>query len=118
MKPLRKKRLESNIVREIAELIMRRRIKDERLGFVSVTGVNLAPDLSQMEVRVSLFSTDENENRITWQALKDNARWLQSEVSHNLRLRVTPRLYFELDTSIAEGDRILKLMDQDHPVDS
>lgn len=109
MKPIRKARVESAIVRELASLILKRRAKDERLGLVSVTRAELAADLSTLRVYVSLFGERQDNNR-TWRALQANSRWFQSEVGHLLRLRRTPRLVFEIDTSIAEGDRILKLL--------
>lgn len=45
MNPMRKKRLEALAVRDLSELIMRRRLKDDRIGLVSVTGVKLTQDL-------------------------------------------------------------------------
>lgn len=116
MKPLRKKRLESAIVREFSNLIMKRRVKDERLGLVSITGVDLAPDLSFAKIRVSVFGTEE-ENRDTWKGLAANLGWFQSEIGRALRLRNTPRMQYELDTSIAEGDRIIQLIEQDRPAE-
>lgn len=112
MKPLRKIRLESAIVRAFATLIMKRKSKDERLGLVSVTGVDLASDLSTAIIRVSLFGTDE-ENRETWKGLAANLRFFQSQIGKDLRLRYTPRMEYVLDTSIAEGDRIIQLIEED-----
>ena len=111
MNELRRKRLESSIVRELSGQIVRRRIKDVRLGFVSIVGVELAPDLSRATIRVSLFA-DEAENQLTWKALRDHLNWFQSEVSRNLRLRVTPRFELQRDTTIAEGDHIIDLLEQ------
>jgi ribosome-binding factor A len=112
MKPLRKTRMESAIQKELANLILRRRQKDERLGLLSITRVDLAPDLSTMDVFVSLFGEREDNNR-SWRALLDNGRHFQSEIGRALRLRQTPRLRFEIDTSIAEGDRMLELIEKD-----
>jgi ribosome-binding factor A len=106
MNPVRQKRLESTMVREISELIIKRRIKDERIGFVSVTRVSLAPDLSEATVFVSLFGPEE-EHRDTWRGLTAATGFIQSSLGRSLRLRQTPRITFELDTSIQEGDAIL-----------
>lgn len=112
MKPLRKKRLESAIVREFSNLIMRRRAKDDRLGLISVTGVDLAADLSNATIKVSLFGSDD-ENKDTWAGLEANLGFFQTQVGKNLRLRNTPRMSYQLDTSIAEGDRIISLIDDE-----
>lgn len=93
-------------MRELSELIIKRRIKDERIGFVSVTRVSLAPDLSEATVFVSLFGPEE-EYADTWRGLLAAARFFQSEVGKSLRMRQTPRLHFEKDDSIREGDAIL-----------
>jgi ribosome-binding factor A len=113
VKPLRKKRLESAIVREFSNLIIKRRAKDERLGLVSVTGVDLAADLSAAVIRVSLFG-DAAQNRETWQGLAANLRFFQAEIGRALRLRQTPRMRYELDTSIAEGDHIIEMIHEEN----
>ncbi len=100
------------MLREMSNLIIKRRIKDERIGFVSVTGVDVAADLSTAVVKVSLFGAQDQENRDTWKGLIENLGWFQSEMGRALRLRQTPRLRYEIDTSIAEGDRILNLIEQ------
>ena len=97
-------------MREFSNLIMKRRAKDERLGLVSVTGVDLAADLSSAIIRVSLFGSEE-ENQDTWKGLAANLRFFQGEIGKALRLRHTPRMQYALDTSIAEGDRILEMLE-------
>ncbi len=116
MKDIRKLRLESQIQRELASLIHRRQVKDDRINFVSIVRIELESDLSQMVASVSLFGTEE-ENRLTFKALKDAAGFFQSSIGKNLRLRVTPRLVFQIDTSIAEGDRVLNLIENSRPPD-
>ena len=77
MNPVRQKRLESTMVRELSELIIKRRIKDERIGFVSVTRISLAPDLSEATVFISLFGPEE-EHRDTWRGLTAAVKFFQS----------------------------------------
>lgn len=112
MNEVRRRKIESAVRRELAELIMRRRVRDDRLGLVSVTEVKLAPDLSTLTAFVSMFASDK-ENKETWAALQFAAREFQGTIARNLRLRETPRLQFAVDDRIKEGDRILDLMDQD-----
>ncbi len=98
------------MLRELSRLIMERRTKDEEIGLVSVTAVQLSPDMSGAAILVSPFGGDE-ENEATWKALKRNAHYFQSTMSRNLRLRRTPELRFEIDNSIKEGDRMLDKLD-------
>jgi len=110
MNEIRIKRLEVLMARELSQLIIRRRLKDERIGLVSVSRISLAPDLSTATVFISPFGTEE-ENRDTWHGMISALKHLQSTVSRNLRLRQTPRLKLEIDTSIKEGDRIIEMID-------
>ncbi len=110
MNEIRKKRLEAAIIKEVSSLIHKKRVKDERLGLVSVTRAHLAPDLSYLTVYVSPFGSDE-ENRQTLRALEIHIRFFQSTLSRNLRLRQTPHLTFERDDTIREGDRIIDLLE-------
>lgn len=117
MNEIRRLRLQSLIVREIAGHLMRRKVKDDRIGLVSVVRAELASDLSEVRVAFSLFGTEE-ENRETWKAVTSARKELQSTIGRDLRLRQTPTFIFEKDTTIAEGDRILSVMDEDkrlHP---
>lgn len=112
MNPIRRLRLESQIVREIAGHLQRRKIKDDRIGFVSVVRAELAPDLSEARIFFSMFGT-ESENRETWKALQIGRKEMQSTIGRALRLRQTPSFVFLKDESIQEGDRILGVMDED-----
>lgn len=111
MNDLRQKKLESSMLRLISELIQKRRLKDERIGLVSVTRVKIFPDLSVAKVFVSPFD-GEKQNIETMRALKHAAGNFQSQVGRELRLRVTPQLQFEVDNSIKEGDRMIDLLDR------
>lgn len=99
------------MMRELSELVMKRRIKDERIGLISITGVDLAPDFSVATVYLSPFGTEE-ENQETWRGMTAAIKFFQSTMSRNLRLRMTPRLRYEIDNRIKEGDRILDKLDQ------
>ncbi|MCB1172114.1 MAG: 30S ribosome-binding factor RbfA [Leptospiraceae bacterium] len=109
MNPLRKKKLESAILRDIAELIIKRQRKDDRFGLISVSSVELRADFSELLVRVSLFG-DKQDAGDSWRALQDHAVYFQSTLARDLRLRQTPHLIFIRDESISEGDRINALL--------
>ncbi|GIX43576.1 MAG: ribosome-binding factor A [Leptospiraceae bacterium] len=113
MDPIRKKRIESLIAREVSEYIQKKiRKKDDRVGLISVTHVDLSNDLSIARIYFSLFSPTEEENKITWMIVNRYKKSMQSEISRQIRLRRTPRFEFLIDTSIKEGDRILELIEK------
>ncbi|MBE7437963.1 MAG: 30S ribosome-binding factor RbfA [Spirochaetales bacterium] len=111
MNEIRKKKLESQIQREVALLIIQQKLKAE-VGFVSVTRVDLAADLSGCRVYLSFFGTD-TENHRSLSVLQGARHFIQSSVSRKLRLRQTPQFAFEVDRSIEEGDRILEIIEKD-----
>ena len=64
-----------------------------------------------MTIFVSPFGGEED-NRLTWEALLRRANFFQSEISRNLRLRQTPKLWFKIDNSIKEGDDMYQRLDE------
>ena len=111
MREIRKKKLESAILKEISRLIERQRIKDDRIGLHSVTAATLLPDFSLLRIFISPFDSDEN-NRLTLKALLSHQGFFQSTLSRNLHLRQTPRIEFKIDTRIKEGDDLLDKIEQ------
>lgn len=113
MDEIRKRRLEALIQREISEYIYRKiKKKDDRIGFISVTRVDLAGDFSFAKIFFSLFAPTEAENATNWRILNKYRGQMQSDISKQLRLRKTPRFEFLIDTSIKEGDKVLELMEK------
>jgi ribosome-binding factor A len=85
-------------------------LKDPRIGFVTVTGVETAPDLKQATVYVSVFGT-ERQRRDTLIGLGAAHGLLQSRIGRELKLKRTPQLTFEYDESVERGVRMSKLID-------
>ena len=81
MNELRRKKLESRILRALAEHIQKRRTKDERIGFVSIARVKLLPDLSRATIFLSLFDPDKRANAATLKSLRHNAGFFQSTIA-------------------------------------
>lgn len=95
--------------RELGE-ILARGLKDPRItGFITVTGAKMPPDLKDVTVYVSIHGDDAVRER-TLEGLRAAAGYLQREVSHRLKLRYTPHLRFAYDPSVAEGDKIERLL--------
>jgi ribosome-binding factor A len=95
--------------RELGE-ILARGLKDPRItGFITVTGAKMAPDLKDVTVYVSIHG-DEATRETTLAGLKAATGYLQREVAQRIRLRYTPHLRFAYDPSVAEGDKIERLL--------
>ncbi len=107
----RTERINSLLREEISDLL-RRGMKDPRIGgLVTITEVDVSPDLRQAKVYVSVLGTEE-EKLATFQGLKAAARFLQRELRRRLTIRRTPELTFMQDESLEEGARMLRLLQE------
>lgn len=106
----RSDRVNAEIIREISEIISRK-LKDPLItAMVSVTGADVSKDLSYAKIFVSVFSTDENKKRQTFDALKTDAKKIRYELSRSMRMRTVPELDFVLDLSMEYGDKMDKIL--------
>jgi ribosome-binding factor A len=106
----RQEKLGELIAAELSELI-RTRVKDPRVGFASITHVEVSGDLRHAKIFVSVMGSAE-EQVATMKGLKNASGFLRHELASRLVLRFMPELTFKLDTSIAEGAHILDLIAQ------
>jgi len=112
----RKDKLEEMIRRLISELIIRE-LKDPRIGFTTITKVELNKDYSDAKVGVSVLGTP-REIRKTLEGLRSASGFIQHYIGKNMRLRHVPKIHFTLDSSIAEGVRMVGLIDNlEHSVE-
>lgn len=108
MLPYKRSQRVSDLLREeIAEIIMRR-LKDPRLGFVTVTGVDITEDLKIARVFVSVLKEEDRE--LTLEILNSAKSFVRSEVAKRVRMKVIPTIEFRIDESIEYGARIDKLL--------
>jgi ribosome-binding factor A len=97
-------------VREEVATFLAEGVKDPRIvGFVTVTGVEITPDLRHAKVFVSVMGSDA-EKQATFEGLASTASHLRARVAQALRLRVAPELQFREDDSIARAARIESLL--------
>lgn len=108
--PHRQEKLGELIAAELSDLL-RTRIKDPRVGFASITHVEVSGDLRHAKVFVSVMGSTEEQDA-TMKGLKNAAGFLRHELATRLVLRYMPEIVFKLDTSIEEGARILELIHQ------
>ena len=105
--PYRPERLAAAIQEEISDIL--RGMKDPRLGFVSVTGVEVSSDLRYARIYVSVLGSSAEEEA-TLEALRHAQGFLRSELGRRIRLRHVPEINFRLDPSIRHGARIFELL--------
>jgi ribosome-binding factor A len=89
------------------------KLKDPRVGFVTVTGVKVSPDLRVAWVSFTAFG-DERSRASSRAALRSAAPHLRHELGRQVRLKVTPEIRFEEDTSIETGERIDAIIEHLH----
>jgi ribosome-binding factor A len=105
----RARRLGEQIQRELVEML-RRDVKDERIGNVTITAVSVAGDLRTARVYYLVFGKDGPDPKVQ-RGLESAAGFLRNALSKSLMIRYTPTLSFELDTSIEHGVRLTQLID-------
>jgi ribosome-binding factor A len=105
----RARRLGEQIQRELGELL-RRNVKDERIGNVTITAVSVTGDLRTARVYYLVFGKDGPDPKVQ-RGLESAAGFLRNALSRSLMIRYTPTLSFELDTSIEHGVRLTQLID-------
>ncbi|MCO1601734.1 30S ribosome-binding factor RbfA [Desulfosporosinus nitroreducens] len=104
----RPNRLAETLKEEISQLI-RVELKDPRIGFVTLTSVDVADDLSHAKVYISVLGT-EDEGNASLDALNRAAGYVRSEIGKRVRLRHVPSIVFKYDPSIQHGAHIAKLL--------
>jgi ribosome-binding factor A len=108
MLPYKRSQRVSDLLREeIADIIMYK-LKDPRIGFVTVTGVDMTPDLKLARVFVSILKEEERE--LTLEILEASKNFFRQALSKRLRMKFIPAIEFKLDTSIEYGYRIDRLL--------
>ena len=108
MSKVRVEKVQEFIKQEISQIILNE-MKDPRIHFVTVTGVEATADLRQAKVFVSLYGKKKKKKE-TWQALEKAAGFLRSEIGRRIRLRCTPELSFQLDETLAYSEHIQRLL--------
>ena len=104
----RAERLADRIRAEVAEMISAE-LKDPRIGFATVTGVNLSGDLHHARVSVSVLGSADAQQK-SLEGLTSAAGFVRHELSHRLRLRRVPELTFVLDHEAEENERLETLL--------
>lgn len=108
MGQLRVAKLQELMKQEISQIILRE-LKDPRIGFVTVTQVEVTGDLREAKVYVSLMGS-EHQVEDCWRGLQSSLGYIRREIGRRIRLRFTPEIAFALDKSLDYSEHIQKLL--------
>jgi len=110
MLPYKRSQRVSDLLREEISDIIFFKLKDPRIGFLTVTGVDVTEDLKIAVVHVSILK--EEEKKPTLEILQAARNFIRSELSKRLKMKFIPSVDFRLDTSAEYGSRIEELLSE------
>lgn len=110
MARLRVEKVQEAIQHEISNMLLHD-VKDPRIQFVTITGVELTDDMSIAKVYVSLYGP-EDKHEETWKALNKALGFMRSEIAKRIRLRFAPSLVLVKDTSMEYSAHIQSILDK------
>ena len=105
---MRRERLAELLKREISQIFLEK-VSDPRIGFVSITKVDVSPDLENAQVYVSIFG-DEVKKKQTMEGLRAATGFIRGEVGQLLEMRVVPKINFVRDDSLEDASRVLGII--------
>ncbi len=112
----RTEQVAEEIQRHISELLIRE-VQDPRIGFATVTSVEMSADLQHAVVHISIMGS-EDEERESLRALQKAAGFMRTQIGRRMRLRHVPQLRFVPDRSAKHAIRISSLLDEVLPTDA
>ncbi len=104
----RPQKLGDQIQRELSELLQRE-LRDPRVGMVTITSVDVSPDLSHAKIFFTLLQKEKLEETLA--GLKRSSGYLRSQLARRIRLYTTPELRFLYDESVERGDHLSRLIE-------
>ena len=107
-KQLRIEKLQELIKQEMGKMLLTD-LKDPRIGFVTVTDVEMTGDLRSAKIFVSIMG-DEQQIKNSLDGLQSALGFIRREIGQRIKIRFTPEISFALDTSLDYGDHIQKLL--------
>jgi len=105
----RSRRLAEQIKRNLSEIV-RRELKDPRVQFLTITGVDVSRDFSHAKIYFSLLQPDADPGPAQ-AALDRAAGFVRAQLGRSMHVRQVPELHFVHDASLSEGARITSLID-------
>ena len=99
----------SELIRQSVGAFLTSDVRDPRIGFVTVIGVEVSADLAHANVRVSVMGSEEEKAK-SLEGLASAARFLRAQLSNELHLRTSPELHFHLDRGVEHAQRIDRVL--------
>ena len=109
----RSERVQELILEEISKLIQRG-LKDPRIGFTTITRVEVSNNLKHARVYVSIMGTDEEKNE-TLIGLVSARGYIRNSLGKNLYMKFIPELEFKLDDNAYHAEKISRILNELHP---
>jgi ribosome-binding factor A len=106
----RKEKVQDAIQKEVCD-ILQNELKDPRLGFITITGVEISDDLRYAKVFFSVLGKEEEKTK-TKEALKSAIGFIRTMVAERIQLRFAPELSFREDQSSEYSSHIQKVLDE------
>ena len=104
-------------IREVVSMAILTEIKDPRVSDVTVTYVEVSPDLRNSKVHVSVMG-DETKKRLCMKGLESSSGFLQKKVGNRIDTRYTPRIKFVLDKGVEHSMVVTKILEEVLPAES
>lgn len=98
-------------IREVVSMAILTEIRDPRVENVTVTAVEVAPDMRTAKVLVSVMG-DEGRQKLCLRGLQNSAGFLQSKIAKRIDTRYTPRLTFELDDGVKKSLEVGRILQE------
>lgn len=114
MGQVRVEKVQELIRQEVGKIILHD-LKNPKIGFVTVTSVEMSSDLRHGKIFISLYG-DEEEQKKTWLALLKSLPFIRREIGQRVHLRYTPELIFAKDTSEEYSEYIQKIL-REHQIE-
>ena len=104
-------------IREVVSMAILADLKDPRIQGVTVTYVEVSPDMRMAKVHVSIMG-DEAAQKLCLHGLRSSAGYLQQKISRRIDTRYTPRVRFELDLGVKKSIAIARMLEEVLPTDA
>ncbi len=98
-------------VREVVSMAILTELRDPRVQNVTVTGVEVAPDMRSAKVLISVMG-DEGKQHLCLKGLQNSSGFLQSQLAKKIDTRYVPRLTFELDTGVKKSLEVARILQE------
>jgi len=103
----------ARVVKEVVSDAIAKHLSDPRIvGFVSITRVDMTPNLRKAEIYISIFGSDQTTQKRTFIALSHATNRIQSLLAHKMQSKFCPVLHFQMDDNFKKTLETMKIIDE------